>query len=165
MKQSKNFLIFLLLPIFLSCSENIIQPDEQFVNILFKYDFKNELDTFNNTYQKDLVLDGLIKIDFWLTTDEQNKIIEKANQLSFFLLPDNILADAPVQITPNPDQFLRIKTDKKEHSILWNIILEEFQAEQYEDFLKVVQLAEIIKSIVESKPEYKKLPPPNGGYD
>lgn len=164
MKPIKYFLILTLLPI-LSCNENIIQPDEQFVNILFKYDFKNELDTFNNTYQKDLVLDGLIKIDFWLTTDEQNQIIEKANQLNFFLLPDTILADAPVQITPNPGQFLRIKTETEDHSILWNIILEEFQAEQYEDFLKVQQLAEFIRLIIESKPEYKKLPHANGGYD
>lgn len=164
MKPKKYFLILTLLPI-LSCNENIIQPDEQFVNILFKYDFKNELDTFNNTYQKDLVLDGLIKIDFWLTTDEQNQIIEKANQLNFFLLPDTILADTPVQITPNPGQFLRIKTETEDHSILWNIILEEFQAEQYEDFLKVQQLAEFIRLIIESKPGYKKLPPANGGYD
>lgn len=164
MKPIKYFLILTLLPI-LSCNENIIQPDEQFVNILFKYDFKNELDTFNNTYQKDLVLDGLKKIDFWLTTDEQNQIIEKANQLNFFLLPDTILADAPVQITPNPGQFLRIKTETEDHSILWNIILEEFQTEQYEDFLKVEQLAEFIRLIIESKPEYKKLPPANGGYD
>lgn len=164
MKPIKYFLILTLLPI-LSCNENIIQPDEQFVNILFKYDFKNELDTFNNTYQKDLVLDGLIKIDFWLTTDEQNQIIEKANQLNFFLLPDTILADAPVQITPNPGQFLRIKTETEDHSILWNIILEEFQTEQYEDFLKVEQLAEFIRLIIESKPEYKKLPPANGGYE
>jgi hypothetical protein len=52
MKQLKNFLIILLLPFFLSCSENIIQPDEQFVNILFKYDFRNELNTFNNSLTK-----------------------------------------------------------------------------------------------------------------
>lgn len=164
MKPIKYFLIITLLPI-LSCNENIIQPDEQFVNILFKYNFRNELNTFNNTYQKDLVLDGVIKIDFWLSTDEQNQILEKANQYNFFSLPDSILADAPVQITPNPGQFLRIKTDAEDHSILWNIILEEFQSEQYVDFLKVVQLAEFIRSIVESKPEYKKLPPANGGYD
>jgi hypothetical protein len=44
---------------------------------LFQVWFRNELNTYENTYQKDLVEDGVIKVRFWLTAEEQNKILDR----------------------------------------------------------------------------------------
>ena len=145
-----------------SCNENSVQPEQQFIQIHFKYNFNDELNTFENYYQKDLVGDGLIKVDFWLTRDEQNKILEKVNETNYFLLPDTILNKASVEVTPNPVQFLRIKNNGKENSVVWNYIITEYQTEQYK---KLLELAVYIRNIIESKNEYKVLPPRKGGYD
>jgi hypothetical protein len=155
-------LIILILFLNISCSENIFQPDEQFVQILFKYNFKDELNTFENYLTKDLVLDGLIKVNFWMTKEEQNKIQDKVFDTQFFLLPDTILNTAPVDVSPNPVQSLKIKVNSDENSVTWNYIIPEYQTEQYQ---KLVELSRFIINIIESKPEYKSLPPRNGGYD
>ncbi len=73
MKTPNNiFLGFFISFLLYSCTDSPVEPDPQFVQIYFKYRFNNELNTFESTYQKDLILDGTIKVNFWLTTEEQN---------------------------------------------------------------------------------------------
>lgn len=146
----------------LSCSDQIVEPDEQNVQILYKYYYKDELNTFDKYLIKDLVLDGLIKVDFWLTTAEQESIKNKVYELNFFSMPDSMMNTAPVEISPNFTQYLRIKIDDDDHEVTWNIILPEYQIE---DHIKIIELGKFIRDIIESKPEYLKLPPKRGGYD
>ena len=108
-----------------------------------------------------MVIDGVIKVSFWLTQEEQNKILQKAEETNYFALPETIFNTVPFQITLNPTQRLRIKYVNEEHAVVWNRILPENQTEQYK---KLTALADCIKMIIESKPEYKKLPPSRGGY-
>jgi len=138
------------------------EPDVQFVQIDYKYNFKDELNTFQNYYQKDLVIDGVIRTEFWLTKEEQNIILEKANEINFFSLPDSIINRAPVEIYPNPLQYLRIRRGEREKIIVWNYMLPAYQLPGYR---KLIELADLIRITVESKPEYKRLPQRNGGYD
>jgi hypothetical protein len=162
LKKSSFGIIILLVFLNISCSENIFQPDEQFVQILFKYNFKDELNTFESYLTKDLVFDGLIKVNIWLTKEEQNKIQDKVFDAQFFLLPDTILNTAPVEVSPNPIQILTIKISDDKNSVTWNYIIPEYQTEQYKN---LIELSTFIINIVESKPEYKSLPQRNGGYD
>ena len=68
MKIIKYFLVLVLLCLsLLSCQESSVEPEIQFVQIYLKNGFKTELNTFENTFQKDLVMDGVMKVKFWLT--------------------------------------------------------------------------------------------------
>lgn len=111
---------------------------------------------------KDLVLNGQIKVNFWLTKEEQIKIQSMVCETNFFLIHDTILNTAPVEITSNFIHFLKIKINNEENSVIWNYILPEFQTDQYN---KLIELSDYIVNVIESKPEYRSLPPRNGGYD
>ncbi len=162
----KHLNIFLLLIIasliFVSCDDLPFEPDVQFVQVDYKYNFNDQLNTFQRYYQKDLVIDGAVRTELWLNKEEQNRILEKANEINFFSLPDSMLNRSPVEIYPNPLQFLRIKNGEKENTVVWNYILPAYQLPGYR---KLLELAEVIRIIVESKPEYLRLPQRNGGYD
>ncbi|MBU0561238.1 MAG: hypothetical protein KJ799_04950 [Bacteroidetes bacterium] len=164
--MKKKIIVLLLAGLFLlSCQDSSVEPENQFVQIFFKYGIKNELNTFENTYQKDLFLDGVIKIKFWLTADEQNKILEKAYSVNYFSMPDTFKVSPwdSIYIYTSPDsseQILRIKYQDKEKTTIWTYPLVENMS-QFKDLL---ELQQFIISIIESKPEYKKLPDHRGGY-
>ena len=167
MKKQKELIITLLIILLISsCKESIFEPEDQFVQIYFKYGFRNELNTFENTYQKDLVWNGVIKIRFYLTTEEQNKILDKINSIDYFSLPDTfkyIPEDSISLIAlPNPgEQLLRIKYRHNDKETIWTYPINEDNP-QVENLM---ELNYFIISIIESKPEYKRLPPAKGGYD
>lgn len=169
MKKINILCLFLLIfLLFNSCSDKVVEPvesDPQFVQIFFKYYHKNELNTFDKTYQKDLIMDGTIKVYFWLTTEEQNEILKKANEINFFSFPDIFPSDPGIIIRPDPgDQILRIKTDNEDHQTQWTIstILIDTNDPQT---VKLKELISLIISIIEAKAEYKNLPPSRGGYN
>lgn len=164
MKTIKKIILLPCL-IFLTCNNIPTEPEEQFVQIYFKYGYKNILNTFENVYQKDLVLDGIIQVPFWLTEEEQNNILDKANDLYFFSMPDTFdyssSNDTLVYISPNPgQQILRIKFEGKDKSTLWKypVVQNDLQLNN------LFKLRKFIINIIESKPEYRKLPPSRGGY-
>jgi hypothetical protein len=152
--------------IFFSCEESPVESENQFVQIFFKDSFKDELNTFENTYQKDLVFDGVKKIDFWLTTEEQNSILEKAYEINYFSMPDTFAYvshdSISVYIFPNPgEQILRIKYQSKDKTTIWTYPMVENDSR----FTDLLELREYIRLIIEAKEEYKKLPPVRGVYE
>ena len=163
MRRFLKFFLFLLSVVILSsCYDPVVQPDNQFVQIFFKYGFRNELNTFENTYQKDLVQDGTIKITFWLTTEEQNRILQKVNEINFFSFPDEFGPDSSfISLAPDPGpQKLSIKYNGRDKTVIWYYPLNYSDP----DAVSLKEINNLIISIIESKPEYKKLPPANGGY-
>ena len=167
MKKLKVFIVPLLFGLFLSsCKDSSTEPDAQFVQIFFKYEFKNELNTFENTYQKDLFMDGVTKVKFWLTNEEQNCILRKAEEVNYFTLADTInpipLDSILIWISPDPGaQTLRIKYNTLDKTTVWYHPLNESNPQT----AQIMELRSYIVSLIESKPEYKKLPPVRGGYD
>jgi len=167
MKKQKLIFVFLLLSlIFSSCKDSSTEPDNQFVQISFKYGFKNELNTFENTYQKDLFYGDVVKVNFWLTIEEQKSIIKKAEESNFFMLPDTLITiqedSIEVSLSPNPGaQTLRIRCNSKDKTTVWFYPL----VEDRDQMKQIMELNSFIISLIESKPEYKKLPPSRGGYD
>jgi hypothetical protein len=147
--------------IFNSCNESIVAPDTQIVQIYFKYSFKNVLNTFENTYQKDLVLDGTITVNFWLTTEEQNQILNKAAAINFFSMPGLFEADSTVHTSLDPGpQELKIKYNNEDNTVVWEYPINDND----QQIMNLIELNDLIISIVEAKPEYNKLPQGRGGY-
>lgn len=152
-----------------SCEKETIretgQPDEQFLKIHFRYGFGNELNTFTQTYTKDLALDGYITISFWLTTAEQQQILGKMEALDFFNLPDTIRSavsgDTALIIHPDPGrQFLRVENTNANKEVSWYYPLPENDPAAN----AIIELSEFILNIIHSRPDYQKLPAPRGGW-
>lgn len=166
-KYNMIYSALLIAIISFSCSENSTESDKpvpQNVKILYKYSFKNELNTFTQKLTKDLVLNGTITVDFRLTEAEQNNILDMANQTGFFSLPDSLLQtytdSTAVKIMPDPGiQYLKIKYGGKEKEVYWYMI-NSFPQE----YARLLKLTALINEIIESKKEYKELPPARGGY-
>jgi hypothetical protein len=168
--NTKKYLLFLLLVlswslIMIGCSQTITEPDPQFLKIHFYYGFGNELNTLEQTYTKDLVLDGYITVDFWLTESEQESIRNKLNVVDFFHFPDTLIYQIGsdsimVSISPDPGwQFLQVADENRDKIVYWRYPLPEGN----EFVPRLVELKNLIIDIVEAKPEYQALPPPRGG--
>jgi len=137
-------------------------PDEQFVNIHYKYFYKDELNTFNNSLTKDLFAKGTVTIDSYLTNKEQNLILRKAFDLGFFNLPDTLNYAGPdsikCKLEPDPGlQYLRIKYKNKDKTVCW-FLVNSCPAE----YKKIIELTSAIKDIIESDFRYKILPDREG---
>lgn len=152
--------------VFISCQKHITQPDEQFLKLHFRYGFGNELNTFHQTYTKDLAIDGHITVDFWLSTEEQRQIIQKMEQIDFFNFPDTITAysradSAVAIIEPDPGrQFVLVEYEGKRKEVSWYQPLPEGD---YHSRL-IREFEQFIIDIIRAKPEYQKLPEARGGW-
>ena len=134
--------------------------DEQLVKIHLQFGFVDELNTFEGTFTKDLVEDGSITVEFWLPKEDQESIIELAQELSFISLPDTIPALPGVLITPNPSpDSLRIKFEDMDKTVVWSYPNDS----ENTDYKKVIELSEHIMSIVKESETYKLLPEARGG--
>ncbi len=162
MKKKIIFSIAFIVALFGCKKENPVeQHDEQFIQIDYSYNFKDELNTFEGFLQKDLVMDGTTKVSFWLSTQEQNSILEAVNEAHFFALPDTIYSQKDVTIAPNPSpDGLRIKYEGQEKTVTWFYPLEPGS----ESTLLLNNLTSKIREVINSSSTYQKLPPARGGY-
>ena len=163
-------LTFVQVFLFMACTNNMVEeevrtPDEQFLKIDFRYGFGNELNTYDMTFTKDLVLDGYVTVDFWLTTEEQENIVGKLEENDFANLPDTIATysagdSIAIQIIPSPGrQFIKAKFDNIEKEVSFYFPLPEGNPAS----AKILDLYEFIINIIHNKPEYQQLPEPRGG--
>lgn len=166
LRQQKYLTFILTAALILSCKEAPLEPDLQFLGIHFHYGFENELNTFEQFFQKDLVLDGIIATSFWLTTGEQDLILARVKNIQFFDFPDTIryeMGPDSIMVTtcPNPGvQFLRIQYGDQDKTVYWYLPLPVNN--DYATLL--TELVVMIIDVIESKPEYQSLPPAEGGY-
>lgn len=170
MDTKKHLLsLFLLLSvclIFIGCSKTITEPDPQLLKIHLYYGFGNELNTFEQTYTKDLVLDGYLTVDFWLTEAEQESIRNKLYVVNFFNFPDTLIykigSDSiMIRIEPDPGwQFLCVADENRDKIIYWRYPLPEGN----EFVPRLVELKNMIITVIEGKPEYQAMPPSRGGH-
>ena len=135
-------------------------PDEQFVQVYLHYGHYDEINTFQQTLQKDLIPDT-VSIPFWFTKREQEIILTTAERFYFFSFPDTVYKQ------PNEDiahdfgpQTLRIRVGNKDKTIVWF----EPHDKKFKYYSLLIELRNLIIDIVASKPEYKALPPTRGGY-
>lgn len=150
-----------------SCSKSInvpeTIPDAQLVQIDLQSGYADELNTFNQTFKKDLIEDGTITVSFWLTASEQRSILQKARDLGFFSLPDTVhrKGGAYYFISPDPSpDSLRLKYDTQDKKVVWF-----YPPDTTDVNAKAIStLSDFIMQIVKAKPEYKALPEARGGY-
>jgi hypothetical protein len=139
-------------------------------NFIFKYGVgaKNELNTFENTFTKDMICDPDTTVNLSLSNKEMKKIYKKMTKIGFFDYPDtfsiNIMDHEIVgDMEPHCSYFFKVEHNSEIKELWWvdNILLIKRIDVKAE---KLKELIMFIKNIIESKEEYKKLPPPRGGY-
>jgi len=142
-------------------------PHPSNFNMIFKYGVGagNELNTFEGTYTKDMIMDPPITVDISLSKEELDTIYQKMIEINFFGYPDQFSVFVPPgesvgMLTPYCSYYFKVEYDSKVKELSWedNIINEDKKAEKLRELIK------LIRDIIESKEEYKQLPPPRGGY-
>lgn len=136
-------------------------------NLIFKYGVgaKNELNTFEGTYTKDMVIDPSITVDLSLSKEELDRIYQKMIEINFFGYPDEFSVFVPPWqsvgiVTPYASYYFKVEYNSKVKELWW----EDEITNENEKADKLRELIKLIRDIIESKEEYKKLPPPRGGY-
>jgi len=151
--------LFILSAVIISCSCNCGQEDID-LKVDLKYGYKDEVNTFENSLKKDLVMDGTADTTFAFNLEQKNAILEMANEVSFFDMPDTIKTTAKYEQNPSPgEQMLRIKFDKWDHTVIWEYPIGDSKLEQ-----DIKKLSYFIINIVINSSEYEALPDAKGGY-
>lgn len=142
-------------------------PAESNFNLIFKYGVNamNELDTFQGTYTKDMVADPSITVPLSLSEEELDRIYQKMVEIDFFNYPDKFSVYVPPGepvgiVTPYASYYFKVEYNSQVKELWWEdeIINENEKADRLRELIK------LIRDIVESKEEYKELPPPSSAY-
>lgn len=141
----------------------IAPPDDRMADFdfIFKYGVgaKNELNTFNQTYTKDMIIDPSVTIGFKLADSELANIRQKIADLKLFDKDGKpITGEIGMMRTPCDSYYLKVQNDSAQKELSWDNCQEKISD-------KLQQFTDYIIPIIESKDEYKKLPPSKGGYD
>ena len=135
--------------------------DPQRVKVFFKFDFRDQVDTFNGTLTKDLVLNGTVTVPFGFKQSEQDSLVAVLAQTGFFGLPDTLFPMPTVFISPDPGfQLLRVEFEGTTKSLVWMPVLDESDPRTG----RVQELWAKLRSLVQSTDTYRQLPPAVGGY-
>ncbi|QMV40021.1 hypothetical protein [Cohnella cholangitidis] len=148
-----SFIIFTLI-VLIGCADK----QKLDFNFIFSYGVStlNQLDTFKNTYTKDLVLDGLVETSLTLTDDEKEQILRKMQDINLFEYP---VVNEGLAMEPSSGYKFEIQYQGKRINVVW---LDGFR-DQDKD-IRFSELVKLIQDIIESKEEYKKLPDFRSGY-
>ena len=142
-------------------------PGESDFNLTFEYGVgaKNELNTFDGTYTRDMVLDPSITVELSLSEEELDSIYQKMVEIDFFNYPDEfsvlVAPDDRIGIvTPYNSYYFKVEYDSRVKELRWEdeILKENVDADNLRGLIN------LIRDIIESKDEYKELPEPTSGY-
>ncbi|MFH0991778.1 MAG: hypothetical protein V1799_17355 [bacterium] len=163
MKHPLILIAFVLLG--LSCTDTGTEPLDRRFNIQLKFGInaRNELNSFNDTFTKDLILDGTIITRCVLSQAEFDSIESWLLSIDIFSYPDTFVVqqtDTVASLTPYQTYILKFKLDSRWKNLYWEDSIVSTDARA----AKLRQTLEFIRRLVEAKPEYKKLPPARGGY-
>jgi hypothetical protein len=160
-----NLLVVIVALLVNSCSDTGTSPESKVLNLKFSYgvDAKNVLNTFENTYTRDLILDGTTTVPFTLSDGELDRISETMSEIGFFGYPEHFAVaagDTASFIMPYSTYEFVVSYQSTTKCFHWSdsIVSDDTAA------VRLRELIQLIKGIIESKSEYSQLPPPRGGY-
>ncbi|MHB1125728.1 MAG: hypothetical protein ACYC2T_02045 [Bacillota bacterium] len=121
---------------------------------------KNVLDTSKDTFTKDLVTAGTATTKLRLTPGERLTIYEQMRDIDILSYPEVIKPLKGITVTPNVSYSLTISFGNIKKSIYWDS-MSELNGQRSDELRNLISN---IMTLIESKKEYKKLPPARGGY-
>ncbi|MCG7343421.1 membrane lipoprotein lipid attachment site-containing protein [Sporosarcina sp. ACRSL] len=118
----------------------------------------NELNTYDNTYTKDLVEDGTETTDMVLSNEEIEVIYEKFRSADVLSLPEE--KGGPPCTAPYYRYELSMTVDGEEYYLKWDTSCESKALNRWERTMNFIN-----REIIYPKDEYQSLPEPTGGYE
>ena len=126
---------------------------------------REQIDTYKNTFTKDLVMNGTKTIGFRIPVKVKDDIYRLMKEFDIMSFPDT-LENEGLYVTPSSDYKLIVTMEGKTKAIIWKEGLYPGMTNklpQYNaDFLKIVKY---IQDYIYSSKEYKNMPEANGCYD
>lgn len=146
-------------------SKNVMpehMPDDFKFIVKYGVGAKNILNTFDDSFTKDMVVDPPITIRLKLSEEEKKTVYHIMRLINIWDYPTHFDPETMGMETPHSSYYLKIQMNGKTKEIYWT------QAGTSEED-EAVKLRELIHwyirdEIVHSRPEYQKLPDPRGGY-
>ncbi len=123
---------------------------------------KNILNTFEDTFTKDMVVDPPITINLALSQEEMKTIYDEMRRINILDYPTRFNPDRNIAEVPHPSYYLKIRFNGEVKEIYWKKGI----ASEVDEAIKLKELIDwyIRDEIIQSRLEYKKLPEPRGGY-
>ena len=144
---------------------NVPDIPEEF-NVLLKYGIgsRNILDTRTGTYTKDMIADPSITIELKLTQREMETVWMFIYRNHFYELPEHIPENEATGSSVVPHVTYRLTVWAEGYGEK-SVIFSDVSTGGYSlDERRILRITEKIIDYIESKPEYKELPDPSGGY-
>src|SRR5690606_32110144 len=145
--------VFLLIVFFSIGGSSSVQGYPRDFNFILEYGVlnKNRLNTFDQTYKKDLVMDGEVTTKLILTKEEMEIIFKMMKRIDLFNYPEEI--EGRVMLPASGYRF-EIQYRGKLKTIHWRGEFHNMPRDnQFEELTK------LILDTIESKESYKLLPP------
>jgi hypothetical protein len=159
--------LFLFAFSFAGCNSTSIksQPTESKIkdfNFVFNYgvDAKNQLDTTQGQFTKDMVSDPSITTNLKLSEDEMNTIYSEMKKINILDYPDNFNPKSNTIQIPFDTYSIKINIEGKEKNIYWI----DKSVSETEEAVQLRKLFKNIQEIIVTKEEFKKLPNPKSHY-
>ncbi|WP_156123834.1 hypothetical protein [Paenibacillus sp. FSL R7-0273] len=136
-------------------------PEDFAFSVRFGVMGKNEINTFEGTVTKDLVVKGTAQAELVLTDSEKADIYARLRTINIYrelkLEPDRKYCAK----TPFSEEHWQIRVDGEVRSFSWD----EEKCEITADAEQLRELRSYIFELVQAKPAYLELPEAVGGYD
>jgi hypothetical protein len=149
----------------MSCSDSGTSPEFRSFNLKFSYgvNARNVLNTFQDTYTKDLIMDGTTTISFTLPDSQLQRISSKMSEINFFNYPDTFVVptgDTVGIVTPHSTYIFHVVNNSEVKDLYWSdsIIIQKRAA------VKLRELITLIEDIISFNPKYSQLPLARGAY-
>lgn len=160
-----NWSVMVLALITASCSDSGISPGVGDFNMKFScgVDARNVLNTFDDTFTKDLITDGTTTVPFKVSDSALQEIRTRMQEIGFFNYPDTFVVppeDTASYVTPHPTYIFDVANNSTRKHLFWS----DCHVSQDSAAMNLRQLIRLIEHIVVSNPRYAELPPARGGY-
>lgn len=121
---------------------------------------RNELNTFEGTFTKDLIAVGTATTKLKLSADEKRKIYEEMMKVKILEYPAVFKPKSNRGVEPHLTYYLKVRMNGKIKEITW----EDESEAQTREAVRLRDLINKIIDLIKNKNEFKKLPAPQGGY-
>jgi hypothetical protein len=124
----------------------------------------NELDTFNDSFVKDMVNEAPVWTSMELSSEELDVIFMKMDDIDFISYPRVFTPKRPTiggESTPFSHYYLEYRDETVTKIVQWN---DRYYAPGNVGYKNLMALSRLIIEIIEAKPEYQELPEPTEFY-
>ncbi|WP_047984397.1 hypothetical protein [Ornithinibacillus californiensis] len=134
-------------------------PDDFNFVLNYGYEARNIIDTFENSYTKNMILNDDQTIEMLLSDEEMKLIYEKMKEADILYSAENATDTSCAK--PHEINKLKLTLNGKDYEREW---ITSYCDSTPDNILKNF-IAFVHQEIVLAKEEYKALPEPSGGYD